>query len=127
MTIELSVIQQINQVEEQLKQAMIDSDISILEKLLSNDLIFTNHLGMVIGKQADLDLHSSGNLSIKDIVLSEQKIKLFENLAVVTVSAAISACYFEKQSQTSFRFTRIWRRDEQLGWQLIAGHSCIIV
>lgn len=39
--------------EESLKLAMISSDIEILNQLLSEHLIFTNHLGQIISKNDD--------------------------------------------------------------------------
>lgn len=42
---------QILEAEELLCKAMLESDIVTLDKLLSSDLIFTNHLGQVLGKK----------------------------------------------------------------------------
>ncbi len=48
---------QILEAEEQLRQAMLASDVNALDDLLSPELIFTNHLGQVMGKQDDLAAH----------------------------------------------------------------------
>jgi hypothetical protein len=55
-----AVEHQITVAEERLRLAMLDSGSGALDELISADLIFTNHLGQALGKQADLELHRSG-------------------------------------------------------------------
>ena len=50
-------------IEDQLKTAMIDSDVLVLDQLISDDLIFTRHLGQIMSKQDDLEAHRSGSVS----------------------------------------------------------------
>jgi hypothetical protein len=45
---------QIVEVENQLRTAMLGSDVTALDDLLAPDLIFTNHLGQLLGKDDDL-------------------------------------------------------------------------
>ena len=40
----------VGKLEKQLKDAMSTSDVTALDRLLSPDLIFTNHLGQVVSK-----------------------------------------------------------------------------
>ncbi len=51
---------QITDAEEQLHQAMLASDVLVLDELLAQDLVCTNHLGQRIGKEDDLSAHKSG-------------------------------------------------------------------
>jgi hypothetical protein len=43
--------------------------------LLSPELIFTNHLGQVLGKADDLAAHRSGLLRIEELRPSEQQVR----------------------------------------------------
>jgi len=45
-----SIEAQIVECEERLRQAMLQSDVAVLDQLLSPNLIFTNHLGMLMSK-----------------------------------------------------------------------------
>jgi len=117
----------IEECEEQLKQAMLESDILTLDKLLAPDLVFTNHLGQLMTKRDDLDAHKSGMLKINKITLSEQMIKIFSGSAVVTVQAHILGVFDNKVSDSNFRFTRVWSKESNDVWQIVAGHSSIIV
>lgn len=48
---------QVLNAEERLRLAMMDSDVAQLTLLLADDLLFTNHLGHLLSKQADLAAH----------------------------------------------------------------------
>jgi len=106
---------------------MLQSDISELDKLLAVDLIFTNHLGHMLTKQDDIEAHKSKTLKINDIILTEQKIKLYEDIAIVTVKANIIGSFNGENSENNFRFTRIWSKKSNDTWQISAGHSSIVV
>jgi Domain of unknown function (DUF4440) len=51
---------QIVEVEDRLRTAMLSSDVAALNELLAPDLIFTNHLGQLLGKDDDLAAYRSG-------------------------------------------------------------------
>ncbi|WP_200887995.1 nuclear transport factor 2 family protein [Shewanella sp. ECSMB14102] len=71
-------ISEIQQLESQLHSAMLNSDINLLDRLLSPQLIFTNHLGQVLGKAEDLHAHSSGLLNITRIDTLAEEIRLHQ-------------------------------------------------
>lgn len=117
---------QIKQYEERLKQAMLRSDVAALDELLAPDLSFSNHLGQLMTKQNDLQAHKSGILKINQITLSDQKIKIYGDVAVVTVQAHIIGSFAGAASEDNFRFTRVWAKSTSNAWQVIAGHSSIV-
>ncbi len=116
----------IKEYEQRLCQAMLKSDVSGLDKLLSPGLIFTNHLGMILTKEDDLKAHETGVLKIFSINLSDQKIITHGDVVIVSVSANILGCFAEDKSENDFRFTRVWRKQSDGNWQIIAGHSSIV-
>ena len=119
-----SIIDSIFDLEERLRQAMSTSNIKELDTLLSDNLLFTTHLGAVITKRDDIDMHSSGNLEIEEIRLSEQSILPYEEIAIVTTKADILGSYKGSPANGTFRFTRVWRKSSETHWQVIAGHAC---
>ncbi len=68
-----SHLAQIELSEELLRQAMLTSDVESLNALISPNLVFTTHSGLVISKQDDLEVHRSGALKFHAIELSEQQ------------------------------------------------------
>lgn len=115
---------QIKSVEERLRQAMLASDVTALDELLAPELIFTNHFGQCLGKEADIAAHKSGALSIFQLTLSEQQIKVLSgDVAVVSVRAQITGEYEGQPAGGGFRFTRVWARSPRGNWQVEVAHS----
>ena len=108
--------------EARLKKAMLESNISELNKLFSDQLIFTDHLGRILSKESDLTAHKTGELKIENIELSEQVIKYFPDLVVVSVLAKITGCYKGVSSQGNYRFTRVWMKEGEQ-WKIMVAHS----
>ena len=117
---------QITLAEERLRLAMLASDFRALDELISSDLIFTNHLGQVFGKQDDLELHRSGVLKFHTLEPSERQVKADGQLAVVSVRMRLSGAYGGSPFAGDLRYTRIWRFSASDTWQIIAGHSSAV-
>ncbi len=116
---------EIIEAEEKLRLAMLNSNVSELDELLSPDLLFTNHLGSLISKEDDLNAHSSGIFVFKSLELSETKILTQGDIAVVSVKAEIQGQYNGEPENGNFRFTRVWAKTYGK-WQVVAGHSSVI-
>lgn len=59
--------------EERLRKAMLSSNVEVLNELIADDLLFVNQSGQIISKEADIEVHRSGNLKITKIDILEQK------------------------------------------------------
>jgi ketosteroid isomerase-like protein len=112
--------------EERLRLAMLASDSEALDELISSDLIFTNHMGQVFGKQDDLGLHRSGILKFNALDPSERQVKVSDEIAVVSVRMKLSGFYGDSPFTGDLRYTRIWRLSAADTWQIVAGHSCAV-
>jgi ketosteroid isomerase-like protein len=117
---------QIVEVEDQLRTAMLSSDVAALDGLLGPDLIFTNHLGQLLGKNDDLAAYRSGVLKIAGLEPSEQHVRVLGEVAVVSVRMRVSGTYEDVPANGDFRFTRVWARSQREGWQIVAAHSVLI-
>jgi ketosteroid isomerase-like protein len=115
----------ISELEEQLRLAMCNSDIFALDKLLAENLMFTNHLGQRVSKAEDIDAHRKKLLVITDIALSNQEVINLGNSIVVATQADISGSYNGNITKAKFRFTRVWAKNADT-WQVVAGHSSVI-
>lgn len=122
-----NVIQtQILEAEERLRQAMLSSDVSALDELLSPELIFTNHLGQVLRKEDDLDAHRSGLVKITELTPSERHVLLKADAAIVSVRMHLAGSYAGVTLEADFRFTRVWAPSSGGTWQVVAGHSSVV-
>jgi hypothetical protein len=111
--------------ESELQQAMLDSDVVLLAQLLADELVFTNHLGQRLSKQADLAAHASGLLKFTQLIPSEQAIVAYESFAVVSVVMHAAGVYANEAFSAKLRYTRIWARTTA-SWHLVAGHSSLV-
>jgi ketosteroid isomerase-like protein len=116
-------IDQILLVEERLRLAMLASDCPALDELISPDLIFTNHLGQVCGKEDDLKMHRDGLLKLHTLEPSEVRVKAKGNLIVVSVWMKVGGTFDKMAFQEDLRYTRVWGVSERGGWEILAGHS----
>lgn len=70
----MNLIAEITEMELRLLQAMESSDTKELNELISEELIFTNHMGQILTKEADIQSHRSGLLKIGTLSASRQAI-----------------------------------------------------
>ncbi|PSB04889.1 nuclear transport factor 2 family protein [Merismopedia glauca] len=117
-----SIEDQINLAEERLRLAMLASDVAELDELISDNLIFTTHLGQVFSKQEDLELHGSGEVDFQKIEPSEQVVSVGNGFAVVSVRIRIAGTYCGTPIDDDLRYTRVWHLEENNAWRIFAGH-----
>ncbi len=115
----------ITALEKKLEYAMLNSDADTLDKLLDDNLVFTNHAGQQTTKQMDLEAHRSGFVKIESICQSNQSVTIFENVAVVTVLSEICGLFGEVRSTARIHFTRVWQKKNNGEYKLIAAHSSL--
>lgn len=116
----------IETLEERLRLAMLHSDVIELDALISPDLLFTNHLGQVITKDADLASHRSGDLKFKSLKSSEQQIRQVGACAIVSVAMLLQGSYLANPIDLQIRYTRVWATGLDGSFQIVAGHASII-
>ena len=113
---------QIISAENRLRQAMLASDVGILNELLAPDIIITSHLGELLSKQDDLAAHESGLIEIHELNPSEQQIKLCGEVAIVSVRMQLSGSYKGNPANGDFRFTRVWAISPSDSWHVVVAH-----
>ncbi len=121
-----SIEAQILEAEERLRLAMLDSDVKVLDRLLAAELVFTNHLGQVLGKQDDLAAHQSRKFKIEALTPSDRRIQVIGNVAIVTVKVHLIGSYAGTGFDNDLRFTRIWNLSSGGTWQIVAAHSSVV-
>lgn len=112
--------EEIIKLEEELRLAMLASDVEKLDELISDSLMFIAPNGIVATKQMDLDIHRSGAQKMTKLTPSEQKIQFFDNCAIVTVKMEVEGIIGESHISRDYRYTRTWAKINNK-WQIIAG------
>lgn len=115
----------IHELENQLLTAMRTHDVDTLDRLLADDLLFTDHLGRHWTKADDLAEHRSGRMTIDRLEPSEQVFREAPNTVVVSVRLHIEGTYAQDPFVGDLRFTRFWVLRGG-SWQVLAAHSCVV-
>ncbi|TPG38854.1 nuclear transport factor 2 family protein [Flavobacterium pectinovorum] len=109
--------------EIELLTAIKNADVSALEKMLHDDLLFNLPDGQTITKEFDLTVYRSGKMKIDALEASDQIINIIDDTAVVAVTVLLKGNYDQSPLNGIFRYIRVWKQfDENL--KVIAG-SCV--
>jgi len=109
------------ELEEKLRLAMLTSDVKVLDELISDKLLFTAPTGDVVTKEIDLNAHRSGVQKITDLELLEQKIQPYDNFAIVTAKMSIKGTFNNFPIDGIYCYTRFWANPDNK-WQIVGGH-----
>ncbi|MCC7447321.1 MAG: nuclear transport factor 2 family protein [Anaerolineae bacterium] len=113
---------QVIDVEERLRQAMLNNDVAVLDELIAPDLLFTGHLGQLASKADDLAAHRARLLRAERIEPSERHIQLHPNFAVVSVLMHLIGSYAGEPIDQYMRYTRVWAIGANGSLPIVAGH-----
>jgi hypothetical protein len=108
--------------ERALQAAQLASNVTELDRLIDDRLVFTGPDGRLYSKADDLRLHGSGEQKMSGVVEEDLTVLVVGNTGVTcflgTVSGVLSGAAFTAR----VRYTRTWIHDDSHGWRLIAGH-----
>jgi ketosteroid isomerase-like protein len=114
--------EQIVEAENKLLEAIKISDVSTLDKMLHDDLLFITPDGQTVTKRMDLDSHRAGTMVVEEITSTIEIINLIENTAVSTVIYQTKGKMLGKPIAGKFKYIRVWRLFDET-WKVIGG-SC---
>jgi ketosteroid isomerase-like protein len=109
---------EITQLEEKWRQAQLAEDISAMDRLLSDEFLGITAAGQVVTKAQQLDRMRTRRLDINRMDISDTKIKISGNLAVVTSLAMIDGTADGKPLRGAFRYTRVYHRVGRDDWKI---------
>ncbi|HTE48171.1 MAG TPA: nuclear transport factor 2 family protein [Gemmatimonadaceae bacterium] len=111
--------------EAELRAAMLINDVSALDRLIDDELVFTTLEGAVIGKQWDLDAHRARRLRLTQLEPSDQRVQRWDSMAVVSVRMDVTGTWDGSPANGALRYTRVWCKRPD-GWRLVAGHMSAV-
>jgi ketosteroid isomerase-like protein len=100
---------------------MLTNDVTTLDRLIDDALVFTTQEGAVVGKQDDLDSHQARRLRLTRLDPSEQRVLRYGATAIVSVRMEIAGTWDGAPVSGALRYTRVWV-ERPAGWRLVAGH-----
>ena len=110
---------QIEALETQWKNAALANDIDAMDRLLSDDYLGITANGQVVTKPQQLDRMRTRTFSIRQLDVSDVKIKLIsQHAAIVTSLAQVDGTNDGRPLHGSFRYTRVYQRIPNDGWKI---------
>jgi hypothetical protein len=107
--------------EEILRNAMINSDIEVLDELLSDDMLFVGPDGSAVTKDIDISAHKSKVQKMTSIVQSGQRIQKYdEETYVVAVKCEVKGTFGEMKIDGNYSYLRVWKKENEK-FRIIAG------
>lgn len=118
---------QIRECEARLYTAILASDVSALETLIADDLLFVGPTGALATKAMDLDLHRTGGTQFHEFVPQSLEIRVWsEHIALATAQVFLKGSYLGSAFAGDYRYMRVWRRGDS-GWQIAGGSATAMV
>jgi len=118
---------QIRECETRLYAAMLASDVSELDLLIADDLLFVGPTGEPATKAMDLELHRTGGTKFYELVPKELEILVWsEHFVLALAQVFLSVAYLGNTFTGDCRYMRVWRKDNN-GWQIVGGSVSTMV
>jgi ketosteroid isomerase-like protein len=116
--------QQIADVEEQRRQAVLHNDIDALQRLLAPEFTSIYMIfGSKVGTKADeLALNGAGSRKVESWKQSEVNIRVYSNVGLVTGLAEIVDRLNGDHRHVRVRYTHVWVKHDGR-WQLVHRHT----
>jgi ketosteroid isomerase-like protein len=113
--------QEVRQMIQKYRSALLQRDIPMLEKIWADDYVFVNASGEVLTKAQRLSNLKSGATSLDSIDEEENiTVRVYQNSAVVTSRVTLKGQYSGKQISGQYRSTLVWVKGPA-GWQLVSN------
>jgi len=117
-----NVENQLIELERQLSDALVKQDAAVLDRLWSNDLIFTFPNGKMSTKAERLAGQKPSDQSSQSTNTNDRvKVYLYGNTAVVTVLSTWKGKTGTQEYSDQYQATHVWVK-QQGRWQLVAAH-----
>lgn len=96
--------------ENKLYSAIKDSNITALDQLLHNDLLFILPSGEAITKQIDLDTYRNGALKVDELLPQVEHLNIIDDTAVITLTMKLKGKFNDVPFEANFRYIRFWKK-----------------
>jgi ketosteroid isomerase-like protein len=110
---------EIEGLESEWRQAIIQNNAAVFERLLADDYLGITPSGMLETKADALALRRSGSVKISQLDPSQMKVRVYGDTAVVTSRAEVTGTSGDLDISGEYRYTRVYnRRSGQ--WKIVS-------
>ena len=101
---------EIEALEMQWRQAQLDNDVSVMDRLLADDYVGISASGIIETKAEALALRRAGTLHITQLDLNDLKVRIYGDTAVVTSRADLAGTNGASDISGKYRYTRVYNK-----------------
>lgn len=106
-----------------LRRAQLDADVAELDRLISDELLFTGPDGRLGSKAEDLAAHHSGIVRFREHEPEELRVRAIgDTVRVVALRTKLTVEMSGTPISGRFRYTRVWAKERGGPWRIVAGH-----
>lgn len=114
-----AVHKQIEGLEMEWRQAQVDNNIAVIDRLLADDYVGISANGMIETKSQAIAQRKAGTIRITVLDLDDLKVRLYGDTAVVTSKADLQGVNGQSDISGLYRYTRVYNR--RLGvWKIVS-------
>ncbi|MGA2673764.1 MAG: nuclear transport factor 2 family protein [Terracidiphilus sp.] len=111
---------EIDQLEEVWRDAVLKSNTAAMDTLLADDYMAITANGTLQTKEQALANLRAGRFRFITLDISDRKVRFYGTTALVTSLAEIHATTPEGEISGSYRYTRVYVRDEKGEWKIVS-------
>lgn len=111
---------EIFQLEEVWRNAMLKGDTTAMASLLADDYIAITSLGTLQTKDEAINNLRTHRVHLTTLDVSERKVRFYGKTALVTSVANVQGSTPDGDVSGSYRYTRVYVRDAQDKWQIVS-------
>ena len=113
--------------EARIRAAQLNADLTALEDLISDDLLFTGPDGQLGTKAQDIEAYRSGTVKFVAHVPEELHIRrVSADVAISSLRAQLTVDVAGNLSRGTYRYTRVWAREDGRTWRVAGGHVSLV-
>jgi hypothetical protein len=103
-----SVEEQIKSLSDQGREAALKGDASFLETNTTEDYTAVGNMGNIMSKPDAIQMRKSGDVKYSSIDVSDQKVRVYGNTAVLTATADLKGTVKDKDISGKYRIGQVW-------------------
>ena len=111
---------EIDQLELKWRDAIVHHNAAAMDSLLADDYLAITANGTLQSKEQTLANLRAGTLRIGSMEFSDRKVRFYGQTALVTSRAEVTGSSPEGDFSGSFRYTRVYVRDEHGVWKIVS-------
>jgi hypothetical protein len=122
----MTVEQTLMNIEQEMANALIKSDMTVFEKYVADNGSFTDPGGMTTNKAQTMASFKSGDLKIESSKIEDMKVQMFDKTAIVTYRTTDKGIYKGRDISGQYRWTDVFVK---MGgkWQIVASQGTPIM